>query len=530
MELFAQLIALLEQTTKTLKRIDALTWYLEQAPDPDKVWTIALLSGRKPKRPVNTTLLRQWAAETANIPLWLFEDSYHIVGDLSETIALILKDADDPEHKTLAEWMNEISVLGKRSEEEKHEYVTNAWRSFGQKENFVFNKLLGGSFRIGVSQKLLTKALAKHTDVEESILAHRLMGEWDPATVEYEKLIFEENEEDTLSRPYPFYLAYPIDKIEDLGEANEWIAEWKWDGIRGQVIIRKDQVYTWSRGEELVTDKFPEFKEFAECLPNGTVLDGEILAYDATNSTPLNFNTLQTRIGRKNVTAKILKDAPVILMAYDLLEVDGKDNRETPFVERRQQLAKIIQQANCSKLQLSPEARFSSWEELEKEKDRGREMYAEGVMLKRKDSTYRVGRKRGDWWKWKVDPLSIDAVMIYAMRGSGRRANMYTDYTFAVWDGKELVPFTKAYSGLTDAELRKVDAYVKKNTIERFGPVRSVTPKLVMEIGFEGIAKSTRHKSGVALRFPRILRWRHDKPIEEADTIENLNQMLEIYG
>ena len=376
----------------------------------------------------------------------------------------------------------------------------------------------------------MVRALSKYTGIEENKLSHRIMGNWDPAEVTFEDLILNDNPLDDISKPYPFYLAYALEEsLSSLGKLSEWQAEYKWDGIRGQLIVREGQLFVWSRGEELVTDKFPEFAPLAKILPNGTVIDGEILPYK--NGKPLTFQLLQTRIGRKNVTKKILDTAPVILMAYDLLELDGQDLRNTSQRDRRNQLQELLQEYQTHHLvQLSPTVNVENWEALEEIRNNARAQHSEGLMLKRLNSTYKTGRKKGDWWKWKVDPLTVDAVMIYAQRGHGRRANLFTDFTFAVWNNENLVPFTKAYSGLTDAEFREITNWVKKNTVQKFGPVRSVTPTFVFEIAFEGINASSRHKSGVALRFPRILRWRKDKPIEEANTLTDLHQLLDQYG
>jgi len=355
------------------------------------------------------------------------------------------------------------------------------------------------------------------------------MGNWNPEQTTFEELILQESPDQDISKPYPFCLAHPAeDDITTLGNEKDWSAEWKWDGIRGQVIVRKDKLFVWSRGEELVTEKFPEFHDFTNVIPNGTVLDGEILSYQ--NGMPLPFGDLQTRIGRKNITKSILEKAPVAFMAYDILEQEGQDMRQKPFSERRQLLEKLSEDVEDTAFVLSPKVSFSSWQGLAKTRELSREHFAEGLMLKRKDSLYHVGRKRGDWWKWKVDPLSVDGVLIYAQKGHGRRAGLFTDYTFGVWHEDELVVFAKAYSGLTDAEFREVDAFIKKNTLEKFGPVRTVKAELVFEIGFEGIRASNRHKSGVALRFPRILRWRKDKKKEEADSLEMLNELVEKYA
>ncbi|RKS55761.1 DNA ligase-1 [Gillisia mitskevichiae] len=530
MKLFAELIRTLDSTNKTTLKVEALTRYFENAPDKDKVWAIAILSHRRPPRPVNTTLLREWATELANIPLWLFEESYHIVGDLAETIALIIPASDSSSDKSLNQFLLEIIELKKLSELEKKEYLHKNWLELNYYERFVFSKLITGSFRIGVSQKLMTRALAKATEIDEDILAYKLMGNWEPSKITYTQLILEENEEDYLSKPYPFYLAYALEsEVEELGDVKDWSAEHKWDGIRSQVIIRNNELFVWSRGEELVTDKYPEFQAFINTIPNGTVMDGEILPYPKGEIGT--FNDLQTRIGRKTVSKALLEKTPVILKVYDLLEWNGEDIRTEPFKRRREILEDLVSQISTEAipLQLSKSISFNTWEEVALERERSREEKSEGLMLKKLDSPYLVGRKKGDWWKWKVAPLTIDAVLTYAMRGHGRRSNLFTDYTFGLWDEEknELVTFAKAYSGLTDAEFRKVDAWIKRNTLERFGPVRSVTPHHVFEIAFEGIAESKRHKSGVATRFPRILRWRQDKKINEANTLEDLKALIQ---
>jgi DNA ligase-1 len=399
---------------------------------------------------------------------------------------------------------------------------------------------------------MIVNALAKTVGVEASIIAHRISGDWDPATTSFAALLSEEGAAADLSRPYPFYLAYALEEdLASLGNPEHWQAEWKWDGIRGEIIKRQGQFFAWSRGEELMTDRLPEYQQFKDLLPDGTVLDGEIIGLEGRPAevgpgaeepgaaapgdepldfVPLPFAALQTRIGRKNVTKKHLAEVPVGFITYDLLEYNGEDWRNRPLEQRRAQLEKVVTAAAHPLLQLSPIIPFDHWEELAAKRAISRDKGSEGIMLKKKTSVYQVGRKRGDWWKWKIDPLVIDAVMVYAQKGHGRRSNLYTDYTFAVRQGDQLVTFTKAYSGLTDKELGEVDAFVRKNSLEKFGPVRTVKPELVFEIAFEGIAASARHKSGVALRFPRINRWRRDKRPEEIDTIENLKKMLELYG
>ncbi len=528
MKRFAALFTALDRTTRTNAKVAALAAYFGEAPERDRLWTIALLSGRRPRRAVSGTLLRGWAAERAGIPLWLVEEAYPVVGDLAETLALILP---PPAHETdlpLGDWLDRVRAMGGQPEPERRRVVEDAWDSLGTTERFVFNKLLTGGFRMGVSQTLMTRALAAATGIAETDLAHRLMGDWVPERTTYADLVLADNPSADHSRPYPFYLAYQIDgPPEALGPPADWIAEWKWDGIRGQLVVRGGQAHLWSRGEDLVTDRFPELGP--DYLAPGTVLDGEILAY--ADGAPLPFAALQRRLGRKTVPKTLLAEAPVILMAYDLLEADGIDLRAEPFAKRRAALTDIVAGLPAAaNIRLSPAVTFGDWEELGRERARSRAMGAEGLMLKRAASPYLAGRKKGDWWKWKVDPLTIDAVMVYAQAGSGRRATLFTDYTFAVWDGADLVPVTKAYSGLTDAEFGQITAWVRRHTLQKFGPVRQVPPEHVFEIGFEGIQASPRHRSGVALRFPRMLRWRHDKPAAEANTIADLREMLAAFG
>lgn len=525
MKHFAQLFRKVEETNKTNDKVDALVHFFNEADDSDKLWTIALFSHRRPRRTITTSFLREWASEMSGVPTWLFEESYHIVGDLAETISLVLPNPTQKDERNLSDWIEYIQGLREVEEEEKKRAVFYAWKSLNQDERFLFNKLITGGFRIGISQKLMTRALSKHLDKPTNEIAHRLMGNWTPDSTDFQQLLLDDSISSDTSKPYPFYLAYAVEeKIEDLGDPDEWTAEWKWDGIRGQVICRESESFIWSRGEELVTDTFPEIAMMATKLPEGTVIDGEILGYE--NGSPLSFQALQKRIGRKKVTKKLLKEAPVVLMAYDLLECKGEDIRNQSLEERRLKLAEIVQDLQHPTLVLSESVKFQNWETLAELRKTSRERGAEGFMLKKKASPYLSGRKKGDWWKWKVDPYTIDAVMLYAQRGHGRRSSLYTDFTFAVWNGDRLVTFAKAYSGLTDKEFKEITAFVKNNTIERFGPVSSVKPELVFELAFEGIQESKRHKSGVALRFPRIKRWRRDKPASEANHLEDLKALL----
>lgn len=526
---FTRLYQELDSSTKTSAKLKALTSYLTTAPDEDKLWAIALFTHRRPRRTIQTSFLRSWAAEVSGVPDWLFEESYHIVGDLAESISLILPQPQKKEEKSLNEWILNIIDQKEKSESEKKEFILDAWSGLYQDERFIFNKLITGGFRIGVSQKMINKALSKVLDEDENKIAHRLMGDWSPQSTTYSELLLNADWKSDASKPYPFYLAYALDnEIEDLGSPEDWQAEWKWDGIRSQFIKRNGELFLWSRGEELVTDKYPEFQPLSDITLDNFVIDGELLVYKDDEIRP--FNELQKRIGRKVVGKKILKDYPCVIFAYDLLEYEGQDLREKSLMERQALLDKVVAKINMDHsglIFLSAPLNYNSWSQLAAIRSDARQMKAEGLMLKLKSSTYKSGRKKGEWWKWKLDPYTIDAVMLYAQRGHGRRSNLFSDFTFAVWkeDGT-LVTFAKAYSGLTDKEFAEVTQFVKKNTIEKFGPVRSVKPELVFEIAFEGINISKRHKSGVALRFPRIKRWRRDKSAEEANTLADLKDLV----
>jgi len=507
MRLFSDLISAIEITNKTNAKIEALMNYFKIAPDKDKLWLIALFTGKRPSRPVKTTLMRQWCMEITNLPEWLFLESYSTVGDLGETMALLLP---EPNHKldlSLYEWMTELKALKPKTDDEKKAFVLEAWSGLDQKERLIFNKLIGGSFRIGVSKKTLVNALAKLTDIDANQLMHSIIGNWDIETITFEELIHGKHINYDNSKPYPFCLAYALEKeLSELGEPNAWIVEQKWDGIRGQIVKRNNEIYIWSRGEELVTKQFPELVEAMSNFKDDFVIDGEILAMK--DNDVLLFNDLQKRLNRKNVTKKLLEEVPIGFYAYDILEYNGEDIRETPFEKRRHCLESMFHSVALPEhIQLSFLVEFNKWDDLHTIRTNSRAINSEGLMLKQKKSPYHTGRKKGDWWKWKVDPLTIDAVMIYAQKGSGRRSSKYTDYTFAVKKDDALVTVAKAYSGLTDKEITEISQWVNKNAIEKFGPVRTVKPELVFEIAFEGIALSNRHKSGVALRFPRIARW-----------------------
>jgi DNA ligase-1 len=628
---FALLYFAIDETNKTTEKVAAMEQFFREAPPQDAAWAVNFLIGRRPKRLVISTKLQIWAAEAASIPDWLFFESYNAVGDLAETIAAILPDRDPgedclPQSEAAEEsesfdyWVRErLLPLGAMTDDEQREALRQAWAELSRSERLVFNKLITGAWRVGVSQDLVVRAVSHASGVPSNVIAHRLMGDWTPSLEFYEWLIGPETDDSNISRPYPFCLAHPLEGQPDaLGPIADWQVEWKFDGIRAQLIRRRGESFIWSRGEDLITDRFPEIKAVCDSLPDATVLDGEILAWK--EGKPLPFLELQKRIGRKVLGKKILTDVPVVVVVFDAMEVNGQDWRERSTTERRAALADIVTKANrevplqpnlvilpddalaadprlatrgtgtsrplrsakavvsttdpegvqtssrelerfspgtrkrkantagpssekdrleevgeapehvpqieTSRLLLANTLAAPDWEDLTRQRQAARELNVEGVMIKRADAPYLVGRKTGYGWKWKIAPLTVDAVLIYAQRGSGKRASLYTDYTFGVWDDGKLVPFAKAYSGLTDEEIRRVDSWVRRNSTEKFGPVRVVKPELVMELAFEQIQLSNRHKAGIAVRFPRIQRWRHDKQADEADTLESVKALL----
>ena len=537
MEAFARLYAELDATTSTHAKLAALDAYFRGADAADAAWAAYFLAGGRPRQLVPVRVLRDVAVAAAGLPRWLFDECYDAVGDFAETVAHVLPPPSRTSDAGLADWMS-VRVLPLRGVDP--ETIADRLRGYldelDASGRFLLLKLLGGSFRVGVSRLLVTRALAAVSGVDAKIVAQRLMGytgvDRRPDAVAFRALIASEHAGTTASaHPYPFFLAHPLTiPVASLGAASEWLVEWKWDGIRAQLVRRGGTTCVWSRGEELVTERFPELAAAGALVPDGTVIDGEIVVMKDGNVAP--FAALQTRIGRKLLSARILASAPVVLQAYDLLEDHGQDLRNLPQHERRARLARVVAATNAPALQLSPLVEMPSWDAYAALRDESRSRGVEGFMLKHRNARYGVGRTKdvGTWWKWKIDPLSVDAVLVYAQRGHGRRASLYSDYTFAVWDARDgerrLTPFAKAYSGLTDAEMRRVDAIVRKTTIEKFGPVRSVTPTLVFELGFEGIQHSPRHKSGIAVRFPRILRWRTDKDVAEADSIDALQALL----
>lgn len=574
MKRFSRLFSELDATTSTNEKVEALVRYFDEAPAHDAAWAVYFLAGGKPRQVVKTGSLVGLACQVAHIEYWLFDECYQSVGDLAETIALVLPREGEPSDVGLAEWVEQrLLPLRGMPEAEVAARVAGYWRELDTQGRFLLVKLVGGGFRVGVSKLLVQRALAAHAGIDAKRIAQRMMGYTDgktlPSPERYRSLLAAiddvAGEPRDEGQPYPFFLAHQLDAPPELfaarlGPVGAWMVEWKYDGIRGQVVKRGGKVWLWSRGEELVTDRFPEIVALAQGLPDGTVLDGEILVWkeEADPDTgelvgrPAPFSLLQQRIGRKNLTKKVLAEAPASFMAYDLLEHDGQDVRALTQRERRARLEALLA---GTALRLSPVERDASWLEFARKRQQSRERGVEGFMLKRLDAAYGTGRTKAEglWWKWKIDPMTIDCVLVYAQAGHGRRASVYTDYTFAVWNrppadraeadavleaiarkeppapgALQLVAFAKAYSGLTDEEFRQVDAVIRKNTIEKFGPVRSVKPSLVFELGFEGINRSSRHKSGIAVRFPRMLRIRHDKPLHEANSLEDLEILLRL--
>ena len=529
MKRFAKLFEAIDSSTSTKAKTAALSEYFASAQAQDAAWAAWFLTGHRPRQAVPTRRMVTWAAEMAKLPLWLFEESYDAVGDLAETISLILPPPARESDLPLSVWIEERLIpLRELGETEQRARLESYWCELDGTERFVFNKLITGAFRVGVSALLVIRAISQAFGVDTKVIAHRLTGDWSPSAQLWTNLVTAGSIETDRSNPYPFFLAHPLEADPaTLGPREEWLAEWKWDGIRAQLIRRGDVTALWSRGDEPIAGQFPEIMADAQKLPD-CVLDGEVLAW--INGRVMPFAALQKRLGRKNPGKKVMSESPVILLAFDLLEFAGEDWRERPLHERRAKLADVILSIpGGSRFEVSSQVRAPTWETLAEARQQSRELGTEGLMLKKLDSAYGVGRPRGVWWKWKVEPYTLDAVLIYAQKGSGKRASLYTDYTFGIWKDGELVPFAKAYSGLTDEEIREVDNFIRRNTIERFGPVRTVKPELVFELGFEGIQRSARHKSGIAVRFPRMLRMRKDKLAADADTVQSAMELLQAH-
>ena len=531
MRRFAALYDEIDSTTSTNAKVAAMARYFAGAPRHDAAWAVFFLTGRRLKRLVPHASIADWTMAATGVEEWLLGECYAVVGDGAETAALLMDQViapegahDDAAQLSIADWVESRIIPLRDMDPDEQRTRVLAWcAQLNRIERFILFKLLTGEFRVGVSQTLVVRALAQAARLEPPIVAARLMGDWTPGAEWFDRVLSPEHTDDDRSRPYPFSLASPLEgDVAALGDPRDWQVEWKWDGIRAQLIRRGGDVHLWSRGEELITHRFPEITAAATHLPDGTVLDGEVLAF--REDRPLPFSALQQRIGRQKQVAQMSRTVPVVFMTYDILEHAGADIRQRPMAERRALLESLLPSAGV--LRTSPLLKAEAWGALAEQRAHSRELGVEGLMLKRLTSTYGVGRKKGDWWKWKIDPYSIDAVLIYAQPGSGKRASLLTDYTFGVWHDGELVPIAKAYSGLSNDEIAEMDRWIRRHTRERFGPVRHVEPVQVFELGFEGIAESSRHRSGIAVRFPRMLRWRKDKKPEEADTLESVRALL----
>lgn len=524
MNTFVELFNRLDQTKATKEKLQLIKNYFLKASSSDAVWALYFLSGHRFKRLITGRMLLNWSMELLKLPPWLMLESYSAVGDIAETISLLLLNRTRNQNShpfSLAEWIEErILPLQKQKEEVIKEKIFSYWSELDSNEIFIVNKILSGTLRIGTSFALTLEGLSQALGIPKETLSQKLMGDWTPTSEFFDNL---KVTDDALLKanlnPYPFYLASPLEKnLEDLKETQEWQAEWKWDGIRAQCVHRKGNVAIWSRGNELISHQFPEIVKAISHLEDGLVVDGEILAF--TNELPLPFGELQKRLGRKKVTPAMLKDIPIVFMIYDILEHQGKDVRKLPFSERRTLFENWTDIDPIIKI--SPKIAFKNWDELKERREESKVNRTEGIILKKKSSHYGVGRRRGSWWKYKIDAHSIDTILLYAQPGQGWRANLYTDYTFGVWNGKELVPIAKAYSGLSQDEIYELDHWIRRNTLEKYGPVRKVKAEQVFEIAFEGIQESKRHKAGIALRFPRIYRWRKDKLPGECDSLERI--------
>jgi DNA ligase-1 len=527
MKAFTALYMEIDRTTKTNRKVQALASYFEQADPADAAWALFFLTGKRVPRAVNTRLLREAVVEASGYPLWLVEECYDTVGDLAETVALLHPPTSTSCTRPLHELIeHELLPLKAKSDEEKVQSLLRLWAGMTHEERFLWNKCITGGFRVGVSRGLVARALSRLTGLPKATIAHRMMALDTPDAEGFQHLLSPRTEDTEPGQPYPFYLASPLEKeAAELGDRSEWMAEWKWDGIRAQLIKRSGTVLIWSRGEELITDRFPELQVDTAALPDGVVMDGELMGWK--DGRPLPFLDLQRRIGRKTVGKKLLQDVPVIFMAYDLMERDNHDIRALHQHQRRTELEALFSdRPDTSRFRLSPLVTASSWDALAKLREESRQRGVEGLMLKHRSAPYEAGRVRGGWWKWKIEPYTVDAVLTYAQKGHGRRAGLFSDYTFGVWDDGELVTFAKAYSGLTDKEIREVDRFIKANTLERFGPVRQVKPELVFELACENIQPSRRHKSGIAVRFPRITRWRTDKTPADANQLDDIKRLI----
>ena len=533
MRAFARLLDQLAFTPSRNAKLVLLRDYLGHAPDPERGWALASLTGALRFDAAKPAFIRK-AAE-ARLDPQLFALSYDFVGDLAETVALIwpVRPGANREPE-LPEVVESLRTASRREVQILLERWLDALDATGR---WALLKLLTGGLRIGVSARLAKQALAglggiAVADIEE--VWHSQQPPYGDLFAWLEK----RSERPTIDAPgrfRPVMLAQAIDEESDFVRyhAADYAAEWKWDGIRVQAVNERGQRRLYSRTGEDIAAAFPDV---IAALDFAGVIDGELLIFNDGHAAP--FGDLQQRLNRKTADAKLLTKFPAGVRAYDLLMDGESDLRQLPFAERRKKLEALVVRLNNPRIDLSPLQSFASWEELAKlrsDPPPGDPRIAEGLMLKRWDSIYEAGRPKGPWFKWKRDPHLIDAVLMYAQRGHGKRSGFYSDYTFGVWredanGDRALTPVGKAYFGFTDEELKRLDKFVRDNTVERFGPVRAVRADkdfgLVLEIAFEGLQRSTRHKSGVAMRFPRVNRIRWDKPAREADELPTLEKML----
>src|SRR5579872_5790996 len=543
MNRFAELLDRLAYEPGRNNKLRLITAYFRETEDPDRGFALAAMTGALSFKHAKASLIRDLIVARTD-PV-LFGYSYDYVGDLSETVALMWPKASTPTNNPPPPTLTEVvATLAELPKKELPAQLAKWLDELDETGRWALLKLVTGALRIGVSARLAKTAAAALGDKD----VHEIELLWPGLAPPYTELFawLEGRAEKPVNRdPAPFkpvMLAHAIETEDFAGlNAADFMAEWKWDGIRVQAVSGRNEDRTvatrlYSRTGEDITPAFPDL---LSALHRPGTIDGELLVL--RDGRVQSFNVLQQRLNRKTVTPKLIKEFPIHLRAYDLLADETEDLREQPFAARRERLEKFVASLNTSRVDLSPLVPFGTWDELATARENpagagaGHDAEAvEGVMLKRRDAPYLPGRPKGQWWKWKRDPHVIDAVMMYAQRGHGKRSSFYSDYTFGVWTageaGDELVPVGKAYFGFTDEELKQIDRFVRNNTVERFGPVREVVHEpdqgLVLEVAFEGLQRSTRHKSGVAMRFPRINRLRWDKPPREADRLESLERML----
>ena len=534
---FATLFKELDETAQADLKIEALINYFKKVPPEDLAWTVSLLLGRKIKQVISVKRLRKWSVELTQIPDWLLAECLNNVGDLAETISLILPFEGNSENIPLHVWIEQcIFPLKDQQEEIQKEKIVSFWHQLNSVERFLFNKLVTGSFHVDIPPKLIIKALSSFCSLNEKYISQRLIGNWVP-TAGFFNFLCTSNVSDTMANiPYPFNPVVQLDlKVEDLGNINQWLFEWKWNGIRSQIIKRENKVFIWSHDEDLLNDSFPELYELGSILPDGTVIEGIIIPI--RDNILLPSAELKKRIAKRYPVKKILSDIPVSFVAFDLLEFDKEDIRNKSLNQRRNLLKEILNDITDKRIILSGVVECNSWKDLKIARSEAGKKSVDGLMLKRLYSPYSIGSETivsamqsgiltTNWYKWKNDPLTINAILLYARLEQGSTSPLFKEYTFALWHDGKLIPFAKTSSGLTDEEIIQVDSFIRKNTLGKFGPVRTVKPELVFKLEFDGIQKSSRNKSGIVVLSPHITRWHHYKKIEEAGSLNSLTILL----